>query len=161
MYMERRRFIGLLKIWFGDLEENPNYVYNTSAYFDIHFDGCWITSEFGRKVILDVDKSEVLDQYVIKSPVFGGMSPERLSGGVKTLLLMMFGKPEKVFNASTCGENCIKWIQYIGEQKDLTIRLGHFMMLNEPFKIEDMNTGKIITTNKELLSAEHYGVWEK
>ena len=43
---------------------------------------------FAREVIRKVDKSEVLDKQAIQSPVFGIISPERLSGGTKTLLLM-------------------------------------------------------------------------
>ena len=151
----------MLKICFGNIGNNSNYVYNTSAYFDIHFDGSWIASEFGRKVIRSVDKCEVIDKYVIKHPDIGGIPPAWLSCGVKSVLLMMFGNPEKIFNASMCDDSCARWIQYIGTRKDLTIRLGHFMAFNEPFEIKDMNTGRIITTNEELLSAEHYGVWEK
>ena len=151
----------MLKIWFGDLSGNPNYVYNTSNYFDVNFEGWWLTSDFGRAVIRDIDKSEVIDEYIVKSPIFGGISPEGIAGGTKTVLLMKFGNPKKIFNASTCGDNCAKWIQKIAEEKDLTIRLGHFMEFSTPFEIMDMNTGKIVTTRADLLDAEHYGAWEK
>ena len=39
----------------------------------------------------------------------GGITPRELSGGVKTLILI-HRVPDKIFNASTCGDNCAKWI---------------------------------------------------
>ncbi|WP_405755292.1 DUF4869 domain-containing protein [Anaerovibrio slackiae] len=41
-------------------------------------------------MIFDVDKSKVIGANLIESPVLGPIPPERLSGGVKTLLLMAF-----------------------------------------------------------------------
>ena len=48
------------------------------------------------------------------------IGPERLSGGVKTLMLIKF-MPEMVFNASACGNNCAKWLLRIAEQEDRTV----------------------------------------
>ena len=62
-----------------------------------------------KKMIKDVDDSDVLSGECIMSPVFGQIPPERLSGGVKTLLLIL-NEPDRIFNASTCGDNCAKWI---------------------------------------------------
>lgn len=63
-------------------------------------------------MIQDVDKSTVLDSGVIDSPVMGKIPPTSLSGGVKTLILMK-NEPEKIFNASACGDNCAKWILHL------------------------------------------------
>lgn len=49
-------------------------------------------------MIKDVDKSEVVSDECIISPVLGQIPPERLSGGVKTLLLIL-NEPDKIFNA--------------------------------------------------------------
>ena len=70
-------------------------------------------------MIRDVDHSEVLDSGVIDSPLLGKIPPTKLSGGVKTLILVRF-EPEKVFNASTCGDNCAKWLLKIAEKEDRT-----------------------------------------
>ena len=75
----------MLKIFFGDM---PEAIYNTEVYFKNVYDDSWITDDFAREVIKKVDKSEVLDSQAIKSPVLGIISPERLSGGTKTLLLI-------------------------------------------------------------------------
>lgn len=60
-------------------------------------------------MIRDVDRSEVIGSGVIDSPVLDGISPRELSGGVKTLIAI-YKKPERIFNASACGDNCAKWL---------------------------------------------------
>lgn len=49
----------------------------------------WFDSELAKEMIRDIDDSEVLSGECINSPVLGQIPPERLSGGVKTLLLML------------------------------------------------------------------------
>ena len=141
----------MLKIWFGKMSDNPNYVYSTSLYFNYNYEDTWIISDFGRSVIKDIDRSDVVAEGVINSPVLGHIPPEKISGGTKTVLLMKFDEEGKIFNASTCGDNCSKWIQKIAEEKDLTIRLGHIMGFTAPFKIEVLNTGKIVTNMEDLI----------
>jgi hypothetical protein len=104
-------------------------------------------------MIKDIDKSEVIGPKVIDSPFLGSIPVERLSGGVKTLILMNKDS-EHIFNASACGDNCAKWILKIAEKKDLTIRLGYLMNFGkESFDIEIMNLGKIVHNGLELAEA--------
>lgn len=79
-----------------------------------------------KEIIRDIDKSEVLSPYCIQSPVLGQISPEYIAGGTKTLLLIM-NEPNKIFNASTCGDSCAKWILKIAERQDITINLRHLV----------------------------------
>ena len=60
------------------------------------------------------------------SPFLGSIPPLRLSGGVKTLILMNHDS-DHVFNASFCGDSCASWILKIAEGKELTVRLGYLM----------------------------------
>ena len=113
----------MLTVIYGD---EPRSIYNTNVYFKNTYESEWLESELAKKMIQDVDDSEVLGGECIKSPVLGQIPPERLSGGVKTLLLML-NEPDRIFNASTCGDNCAKWILEIAKQKDLTINLRHMM----------------------------------
>ena len=62
----------MLNIRFGDM---PEAIYNTSVYFRNSYKDRWITSPFGVSVIKDVDKSEVIDANIIKSPVLGSICP--------------------------------------------------------------------------------------
>ena len=144
----------MLSIFYGDMKEA---VYNTSAYFKYDYEDDWIVDPFVKKMIEDVDKSAVLDSGVIDSPVLGKIPPVGLSGGVKTLILVKFEK-DKIFNASTCGDNCAKWILKLGEQKDLTINLRHVMRFGkDPFEILILNTGTIVRNMSEFVDvAEAY-----
>ena len=81
----------------------------------------WFESDPARKVVKDIDNYDVLSGDYINSPVLGQIPPERLSGGVKPLLLML-NEPEKIFNASTCGDNCAKWILEIGKQNTSALK---------------------------------------
>ena len=100
-----------------------------------------------------VDKSTVIDSGIIDSPVLGKIPPIGLSGGVKTLILVKF-EPEKVFNASTCGNNCAKWLLKIAEQEDRTVNLHHLMDFGKkPFTVKVLNTNQIVHSMEELILA--------
>ena len=89
---------------------------------------------------------------VIDSPVLGKIPPLGLSGGVKTLILVKF-EADKIFNASTCGDNCAKWIMQIAENKDLTINLRHIMDFGEgKFEAKVLNTNQIVHNMQEFLA---------
>lgn len=120
-------------------------------YFKNAYEDDWITDPVARQMILDIDKSIVLDSAVIDSPVMGKIAPVALSGGVKTLILMK-NEHSKVFNASTCGDNCAKWILKLAETDDLTINLRHLMDFGDgTFDIYIMNTNQIVHSMKELV----------
>ena len=138
----------MLKIFYGNMQEA---VFNTSVYFKNAYEDSWITDPVAREMILDVDKSIVLDSSVIDSPVMGKIPPTSLSGGVKTLILMK-NERDKIFNASTCGDNCAKWILRLGQTDDLTINLRHLMDFGDgPFEINILNTNQIVHSMKELV----------
>lgn len=139
----------MLNIFYGEM---PEAIYNTSVYFKNVYEEEWITAPLVQEMILDIDKSTVLSGGVIDSPVMGKIPPVSLSGGVKTLILM-FNEPEKVFNASTCGNNCARWILKLAEKKDLTINLRHLMDFGDgEFEIRILNTNQVVHNRKELVS---------
>lgn len=138
----------MLSIYYGRM---PEAIFNTAVYFKNVYEDSWITDPFSKEMILDVDKSTVLGNGVIDSPVLGKIAPVSLSGGVKTLMLIN-NEPQKIFNASTCGNNCAKWILKIGEIQDVTINLRHLMDFGqETFDIHILNTGQIVHNMKELV----------
>lgn len=139
----------MLNIFYGDMKEA---IYNTAAYFKYDYEDEWITDPFVKRMIQDVDQSTVLDSGVIDSPVLGKIPPIGLSGGVKTLILVKFDK-DKIFNASTCGDNCAKWLLKIAESEDRTINLHHLMRFgSEPFTVRVLNTDQIVYSTEELVS---------
>lgn len=138
----------MLSVFYGDM---PDAVYNTAAYFKYDYEDEWIIDPFVKEMILDIDKSTVLDHGVIDSPVLGKIPPLGLSGGVKTLILVKFNTL-KVFNASACGDNCARWLLKIAEKEDRTVNLHHLLQFGEkPFEIRILNTGQIVHSMKELV----------
>ncbi len=140
----------MLNIYFGDL---PEAIYNTSLYFNNTYLDNWITDDFTRKMIKSVDKSEVIGPQAVDSKALGVIPVTQISGGAKTLILI-YKQPDKIFNASTCGDNCAKWILKIAKQseKDITINLHHLMDFGDKaFEIRIANTGVIVHNMREYI----------
>ena len=142
----------MLNIYFGDM---PEAIYNTAVYFKNTYQDKWITEPLAVEMIRDVDRSKVVGAQVIESPVLGMITPLQLSGGVKTLLLIANDKGGKhVFNASTCGDNCAKWLLRLAENRKVVVNLRHLMDFgDEPFKLRVMNNNKIVRNMGELVEA--------
>lgn len=137
----------MLNIYFGDM---PEAIYNTEVYFKNTYQDQWLCDDFAKRVIKGVDKSEVLDTHLIKSPVLGLIPPVMLSGGTKTLLLIK-NNPDMVFNASTCGDNCAKYILEIARQQDITINLRHIMRFGRRFQARVLNDDVIVDNMEQLI----------
>lgn len=138
----------MLSIYYGKM---PEAIFNTAVYFKNAYEDAWITESVAREMILDIDKSIVLDSAVIDSPVMGKIPPVSLSGGVKTLILMK-NERSRIFNASACGDNCAKWILKLAETEDLIINLRHLMDFGKgTFDIHILNTDQIVHSMKELV----------
>lgn len=137
----------MLNIYFGEM---PDAIYNTEVYFKNTYQEDWITDDFAREVIKGVDRSEVIDKQLIKSPVLGMIPPVQLSGGTKTLLLIK-NCPDMVFNASTCGDNCAKYILKIAKERDVTINLYHIMRFGKRFKATILNDGTVVESMEQLI----------
>ena len=140
----------MLNIYYGDMKEA---IYNTSLYFDNTYFDEWLYDEFARKMIKDVDKAKVLSGQAVESKALGVIPATKMSGGLKTLLLI-YNQPEKVFNASTCGDNCAKWILKIADriEEDITINLRHIMDFGDgEFEIRILNNNVVVHSMKELV----------
>ena len=140
----------MLKIQYGNM---PQAIYNTSVYFNNSYLDNWITNPLAKKIINDIEKGKVLSPQAIDTKALGVIPVTQISGGTKTLLLML-NEPSKVYNASTCGNNCAKYILEIAKQlnQDLIINLHHLMDFgNRKFEIQILNSGVIVHDMKELV----------
>ena len=138
----------MLHIKFGKIKD---VVYNTSLFFKNQYEPRWLEDEEVQQMIFDIDRSKVLGSHAIESPVMGIIPPTSLSGGVKTLILIK-EMPDRVFNASNCGDNCAEWLLRIGETKDITINLRHIMNFGEkPFEIYIENTDQMVRDMDSLV----------
>ncbi len=131
----------MLHIKFGKIKD---VVYNTSLFFKNQYNPKWLDDADVQQMIADIDKSKVLSNHAIESPIMGIIPPTSLSGGVKTLILIK-KMPDRLFNASNCGDNCAGWLLKIGEEQDITVNLRHIMNFgDQPFEIHVVNTDEIV-----------------
>ncbi|MCR5726263.1 MAG: DUF4869 domain-containing protein [Lachnospiraceae bacterium] len=140
----------MLNIFYGDM---PEAIYNTSVYFNNTYYDDWLMDDFAKKMIKSIDKATVLSGQAVDSKVLGVIPATKISGGLKTLLLI-YNQPQKIFNASTCGDNCAKWILKIAKKldKDITINLRHIMDFgNGQFEIRILNNNKVVHNMSELV----------
>lgn len=165
----------MLKIFYGrDYDEynGMKVIHLTSKYFNHVYKRVWLDNDLVKEMILDVDKSKVIGNGIIDSPFLGLIPPEKLSGGIKNLIMMLF-LDNIVFNGSSCGDNCLPWMLKIAENKDVYVNFKHYILLEEPFEVEILDTGIIAHSNKELteglmisdekwveLNEKLYGKWE-
>ena len=140
----------MLNIWYrgGDIK----VMTDAPDYFDVAFRPEWFEDDLVKKMIKDVDKSDVVSERLIQSPVLGPISVKEISGGVKTLILMAFDDSGRIFNASACGNNCAKWILEIGKQKELIVNLRHIMDFGDnEFEIKILNKNQIVHNMEEFI----------
>lgn len=138
----------MLNIIFGKID---NVIFNTSVFFKNSYEESWLLEKETQQMILDIDKSKVLGNGAIESPVLGIIPPTSLSGGVKTLILISHIS-DKIFNASNCGNNCASWLLKIGKEKNVTINLRHLMDFGDgSFELNVVNKNKIVRSMDELL----------
>lgn len=140
----------MLNIFYGQMD---SAIYNTSVYFNNVYLDNWLMDDFSQKMIRAIDKAEVLSGQAVKSRYLGVIPTTKISGGCKTLLLI-YHEPDKVFNATTCGDNCAKWILRIAKkmERDITINLRHIMDFGDgTFDIRILNNNMVVHNMGELV----------
>jgi len=137
----------MLNLYLGKLDD----VSYGPLWFKYEFMPSWLEDDFIQKMILDVDKSKCQGGSMIMSSVLGPISPMQLSGGVQTLI-MIYMMPDRVFDATSCGSNCAKWLLEIGKKKDVTVNLNYFMEFDglDPLEIKVINTDCVVHSVEEL-----------
>lgn len=139
----------MLNIFFGEMD---NVLHNVETYFNNQYQYSWLEDDFVKELIRDVDKSEVQSPECILSPVLRQIPPTRLSGGTKAVILMKY-VPDRVVNASNCGNNCAKWIKRLGDEGELTINLHHIMEFDSPeFDIRILNNDTVVHNMGEMVN---------
>ena len=76
----------MLNILFGDFTEDC--IRNVTGYFNTMKQKAWFNDPFVKSIIKEVDSSDAIKDEYIESPVFGAMSPDRLSCGCKAVILL-------------------------------------------------------------------------
>lgn len=131
----------MLYITFKKTKDVLIYVDN---YFNMNYEDEWFEDELVKQIIQDVDKSTVITNGIIDSPVLGKIPPTNISGGAKALILML--KDNRTVWATACGDNCSKWIVEISKLRDITICLSHIMEFESDFEAICLDNEKKIST---------------
>ena len=113
----------MLKVWIG---HNDKSLGTPRAYFDYIFDRSYLVSDFSKKVIREIDKSEVISKDLIQSSVLGPIPPSVLSNGVKTLLVAKYYSSDVTVNFATMGRNCLPYFFEIAMSQDVTACIDCF-----------------------------------
>lgn len=131
----------------------PNYVYNTKIYFDNTYLDSWLEDAYSKRIIKSIDRATFLSPNAVNSKMLGVIPVTQISGGLKTLLLLQHDH-SKIFNVSTCGDNCAKWVLDIAKycKGGLTINLRHLMDFGDkPFEIRIMNNDTVVHNIQEYV----------
>lgn len=144
----------MLKIFFG---YDNNAILSVDMFFNNTYEDEWFDDAFVKKIVSEVDGSEVSDRQLIISPVLGQIPPERLSGGAKTLILL-YETDDFYPDLIVCGSNCENLLLEIAEVKNIHCSLSGFdLSLDElgsgKFKtpVQCENDGSLLHTHKEFV----------
>lgn len=152
----------MLSIFFG---YDETAILSVDTYFNNVYEEEWLDDAFVRRMVMDVDGSEVVSSQCIVSPVLGQIPPERLSGGVKALICL-YAMDDFYPDLIVCGENCEPFILEIAEQKNIRCALSgydiSFETMREP--ILCLNDGTLMEDRRaftekmlKLVGAGHEG----
>lgn len=115
-------------------------------FFDEVWKPEWIETEFSRQLIADIDRATVINGVLINSPFMGMISPKDLAGGTKRVLCAMyydFGN-DLILSVSNAGDNCAKWLQRVGAEKDVNLQTEVLMLFEDsehwPIRVVNSNT---------------------
>lgn len=140
----------MLNIHFGKVQD----AYYGPSWFKVNYEEEWLSDKLVQEMLRDIDKSEYKGGRLIDSEVLGPISPGELSGGVQTLICI-YKRPDLIFDATSCGANCAKWLLKIGDAIDVTVMLEYFMKFKEysPFHIHIDNTNVTVNNNHDYTLA--------
>lgn len=91
----------------------------SSDWFNLFFDRENLLTDFSKRLIKTIDHCEVFDKNVIIHEIYGGLSPEKLSSGTKSILLLMYN--DVIIDDIFFGDNCIPFLVEAACTKDITI----------------------------------------
>jgi hypothetical protein len=112
----------MLKIFFGISGTEDMSPDDT---FDFSYSSEWWEDPLVLEMIKDVDKTEIVSDRLAQSEALGAMRPLDISGGVKTLI-MMLKDPEYIADGCSLGRNCFPWVVKLSHISDcfITISIG-------------------------------------
>lgn len=138
----------MIKVYFGHRKDT---IYNIDIYFDNIYEKEWFDDKFVQSMLLDVDHSECTGYSNIVNPILGQIVPEKISGGVKALIVLY--KTDAVVDLVNCGENCQLWIAKIAGLKDIEVDMSGVDLTFKEYDISGvcLNDNSSITDYKDWI----------
>lgn len=113
----------MIRVFFGiDWEA----IRNPDPYFKYNWREEWFEDPLVKEMVKGVDETIVLSPHCMDSPILGQIPPERLSGGVKALILLLKADMDLKIDLVACGDNCSKWLSKIGSIKDISVSMSGY-----------------------------------
>lgn len=141
----------MLYLYYG-WDKEPNL--SVDGYFKNNYMPEWLDIQIVKDMIQDIDKSTVRSRECIDSPYLGQIPPERLSGGVKALMLMMYDD-DFYTDLIVIGNNCSKWLGEISKTRDIRACITGYHLDYIGVPLICVNTGELIDTKEKWDKAYH------
>ena len=121
--------------------------------FRYNYETKWFDDSFVEKMIKEIDGNDHIRDDIFESPVLGTITADRLSGGVK-VLIMLYEMPEFQMWGSSCGDNCNDFIVEISKMHDIHLKYSH-LPIGWPEKFDAVfeDNGEQTHTCDEFMSA--------
>lgn len=107
------------------VKKRPGLLLYAPTVFDLMYNDINFEDDFIKQMVKDVDQTEHIMGQVFNSPIFGAIAPTRLSGGVKSLIVVYTLEEAKNYSSVLFGGNCVEWLRQISFKKDFTIWMQH------------------------------------
>lgn len=91
-----------LNVYFGEM---PNELAIADGWFDNQLPDEYYVTDFSKRVIKTIDKSDVINENMVESLVLGCIPMTSISRGSKGLILYRY--TDKIVNLVSLGDNCI------------------------------------------------------
>ena len=140
----------MLNIYFGSMEGELR---TADGWFDNQLPDEYYTTEFSKKVIKDIDKSDVLSVNAVDSPILGIIPITGISSGSKGVIVLRY--TDKVVNLVSLGDNCVRSLLSILEEKELTVsslRFVDFYKYGYQGDINILNDNSTVSNSLDLFN---------
>lgn len=117
-----------VKVVLSHLDYTEPYVVRPDPRFNslclTHSD--WFNDPLVEQMVLDIDKTIHIKDFIFDSSVLGGIPPQLLSGGFKGLVLILKDlRGCRVFASRMFGDNCVEWLRKLSFEVDFTLLMCH------------------------------------
>lgn len=104
----------------GKAKEPSKVCVDSRDFFSLHKKKEWFQDPFVRRIIREVDKAEVIRDFVLENDEGEAIPPEYLSTGTKTAICI-YKFADMVFNATQMGDNAFKFVLELSQERDITV----------------------------------------